>query len=46
MFLSTNDRVIKLWKIQYKTERLATKCVVSKSGALTMPKSEVVYEGW
>ncbi len=45
MFLSTNDRVIKLWKVEYKVQRETTKCGINGSH-LTLPHSEVVSEGW
>jgi serine/threonine-protein phosphatase 2A regulatory subunit B len=42
--LTTNDRVIKLWKMEYRIQRHTTKCSTN-NGKLTMPSSEVVGEG-
>ena len=36
MFLSTNDRVIKLWKCEYKIQRETSKCLID-NGKLILP---------
>ena len=43
--LSTNDRVIKLWKIEHRVHRQVTKCEM-KNGQLTLPKTEAMQEGF
>jgi len=30
--LSTNDRIIKLWKFEYKTHRESSKCAIGPDG--------------
>lgn len=37
--LSTNDRIIKLWKFDYKVHRATSKCTVGPNGQIVMPKS-------
>ncbi len=45
--LSTNDRVIKLWKIQYKVHKENLSATsMGGAGQLTLPRSKVVAEGW
>jgi hypothetical protein len=43
--LTTNDRVIKLWKMEYRVQRQTSKCS-TKNGRLALPQSEVVGEGY
>lgn len=43
--LTTNDRIIKLWKIEYKVHKQNTRCQY-KNGVLTLPKAQVVGEGY
>ena len=42
--LSTNDRIIKLWKMEHKTHRKVSRCNVNDVGHLEMPKTEAVQE--
>ena len=35
--LSTNDRVIKLWKFNYKIHRESTKCQIGSDGGIIFP---------
>lgn len=46
--LSTNDKTIKLWKINYqrKTELEGSSAALSKGGVIKIPKSRVVSEDW
>ena len=44
--LSTNDRIIKLWKFEYKVHKETSKCLVAPDGSITMPKSKTVDEGY
>jgi serine/threonine-protein phosphatase 2A regulatory subunit B len=37
--LSTNDRIIKLWKFEYKVHKESTNCSIGPDGAIVMPKS-------
>ena len=43
--LTTNDRIIKLWRVEYKVHRQNSRCQV-KNGILTLPKTNVVSEGY
>lgn len=43
--LSTNDRVIKLWKIEHRVHRSVSKCEV-KGGHLALPQTENTQEGY
>jgi len=43
--LSTNDRIIKLWKFSYQTHRETSKCEIGADGGIVMPKSKTVDEG-
>lgn len=43
--LSTNDRIIKLWKFQYQVHRESSKCEIATDGSIVMPKSKTVDEG-
>lgn len=44
--LTTNDRIIKLWRVQYKVHRESTQQCSVKNGILSMPKTQVVGEGF
>lgn len=44
--LSTNDRIIKLWKFEYKVHREASKCTIGQDGQLMMPTNVSVDEGY
>ena len=44
--LSTNDRIIKLWKFEYKWQRESTKCTIGPDGKIIMPKNEIIDEGY
>ena len=44
--LSTNDRIIKLWKFEYKTHREASKCTIGPDGQLMFPQSSTIDEGY
>ena len=35
--LSTNDRIIKLWKFEYKVHRESTRCAIGADGQLVFP---------
>lgn len=37
--LSTNDRVIKLWKFNYKIHRESSKCSIGSDGGIVFPQS-------
>ena len=44
--LTTNDRVIKLWKFDYKVHRKVGKASIGPDGQIVMPKSKVLDEGY
>jgi serine/threonine-protein phosphatase 2A regulatory subunit B len=44
--LTTNDRIIKLWKFEYKVAKEYSKTSISTSGNVIFPKSNVVNEGY
>jgi serine/threonine-protein phosphatase 2A regulatory subunit B len=44
--LTTNDRVIKLWKFDYRVHRKVTNAGIGPDGQITIPKSKVVDEGY
>jgi serine/threonine-protein phosphatase 2A regulatory subunit B len=44
--LSTNDRVIKLWRFEYRQQRERTKSSIGPNGQIIMPQSRVVDEGY
>lgn len=44
--LSTNDRIIKLWKFEYKVHRESTKCTIGPDGQLMLPQNTSVDEGY
>ena len=45
--LTTNDRIIKLWKFEHKNlKKQSSKCYISPDGQIVFPKSEVVDEGY
>lgn len=44
--LTTNDRVIKLWKFDYKINRKIGKASLGDNGQIVFPKSKVVDEGY
>jgi len=44
--LTTNDRVIKLWKFDYKVHRKCTKSGIGPDGQIVLPKSKVIDEGY
>lgn len=44
--LSTNDRIIKLWKFEYKVHRESTKCTIAPDGQLMLPQNTSVDEGY
>ena len=44
--LTTNDRIIKLWKFEYKTHTQSSRCSIAPDGQIIFPKSEVVDEGY
>ena len=44
--LSTNDRIIKLWKFDYKVHKEFSKCTIGPDGELMMPKNVSVEEGY
>ena len=43
--LTTNDRIIKLWKVEYKVHKQISRCQV-KNGVLTLPKPNIMSEGY
>jgi len=43
--LTTNDRIIKLWRIDRKLVRQSTRCQM-KNGLLTLPRTQVVGENF
>ena len=47
MLLSANDKLIKLWKIEFRKEKKyeSAKKLLAK-GKLVFPRSKVVNEGW
>ena len=44
--LTTNDRVIKLWKFDYKVHRKVSKSSIGPDGQIIIPKSRLVDEGY
>ena len=44
--LSTNDRIIKLWKFDYKQHKEISKCSIGPGGEIVMPTAKVVDEGY
>jgi len=44
--LSTNDRIIKLWKFEYKVHRESSRCSIGPDGQLIFPQSQTVDEGY
>lgn len=45
--LSANDKLIKLWKLDYRKEKKYESCKkLLAKGKLTMPRSKVVNESW
>ena len=47
MMLSTNDKLIKLWKIEYKREKKYESCKkLLQKGKICIPRSKVVNESW
>lgn len=44
--LSTNDRVIKLWKFEYRVHRESSRCSIGPDGQIVMPTSQTVDEGY
>jgi len=44
--LSTNDRIIKLWKLENREQRTYTNCSVSGNGEIMFPKSQVLSSGY
>lgn len=44
--LTTNDRIIKLWKFDYKISKEYTKSSVGANGNIIFPKSNVVNDGY
>jgi serine/threonine-protein phosphatase 2A regulatory subunit B len=44
--LSTNDRIIKLWKFDYKVHKEFSKCSIGPGGELVLPKNTSVEEGY
>jgi len=44
-FLSSNDKVIKLWSLSYKVRKQASSCL-GPEGQITMPELRVAFEGF
>lgn len=44
--LSTNDRIIKLWKFDYKVHKETSRCSIGPNGEIKLPTSKVVEEGY
>ena len=44
--LTTNDRIIKLWKFEYKTHKQSSRCSIAPDGQIVFPTSQVVDEGY
>ena len=44
--LTTNDRIIKLWKFDYKVHKESTKCRIGADGGIIMPETRIVDEGY
>jgi len=44
--LTTNDKVIKLWKFDYKVHRKVSSSGIAPDGQITIPKSKIIDEGY